>query len=66
MKSKEFLHYINLLSTYGYSLKLIIQMRTKKNKDMLEINNFDNNNLNNKGLSLRTQSRSNMKHKQIN
>ena len=66
MKSKEFLNYIknpvNLLSSYAYSLKLIIQMRAKKNKDMFEINNFDNN-LNNKGLSFRTQSGSNMKHK---
>ena len=66
MKSKEFLNYIknpvNLLSTYGYNLKLIIQIRARKNKNLQELNNFDSN-LCNKGLTLRTQSGTNMKHK---
>jgi len=66
MKSKEFLNYIknpvNLLSTYGYNLKLIIQIRARKTKNLLELNNFDNS-LSNKGLTLRTQSGTNMKHK---
>ena len=68
MKSKEFLNYlknpINLLSTYGYNLRLIIQIRSKQNKEILDINNFDN--INNKCLlSLRTQSDINMNKKQL-
>ena len=71
MKSKEFLNYlknpINLLSTYGYNLKLIINMRNKKTKDFYRINNFDNNNLNNgRSLSLRTQSGKDINHKTLN
>ena len=68
MKSKEFLNYlknpVNLLSTYGYNLKLIIQIRNRKNKDIFEINNFDNN-INKNSLTLRTQSNTNMTHKTL-
>ena len=53
MKSKEFLNYLknpaNLFSTYGYNLKLIIQLRIKKIQDN-----------ENNGLRLRTQSGSDM------
>ena len=56
MKSKEFLNYLkdpaNLFSTYGYNLKLVIQLRTKKIRD----------NGNNR-LRLRTQSGSNVNRK---
>ena len=66
MKSKAFSNYlkdpVNLLSTYGYNLKLIIQIRNQKNKDNLEINNFDNNK---NRLSIRTQSNTNMNHKTL-
>ena len=66
MKSKEFSNYlkdpVNLLSTYGYNLKLIIQIRNQKNKDNLEKNNFDNNK---NRLSIRTQSNTNMNHKTL-
>ena len=47
MKLKEFLNYlknqINLLSTYGYNFKLIIQLRLRKFRYIVELNNFDNN-----------------------
>ena len=70
MKSKEFLNYlknpINLLSTYGYNLKLIINIRNNKTKDIYKINNFDNINLNNKSLSVRTQSSKDINHKTLN
>ena len=47
MRSKEFLNYItnpvNLLSTYGYDLNMIIQIRNSvKNKENIEKNIFDN------------------------
>ena len=47
MRSKEFLNYItnpiNLLSTYGYDLNLIIKIRNSlKNKENIEKNFFDN------------------------
>ena len=47
MRSKEFLNYItnpiNLLSTYGYDLNLIIKIRNSlKNKENIEKNIFDN------------------------
>ena len=68
MKSKEFLNYlknpINLLSTYGYNFELIIQLRIRKVRDILELNNFDNNG-SIKSLSIRTQSGTNMNHKQL-
>ena len=46
MRSKEFINYItnpvNLLSTYGYDIKLIIQIRnSSKNKENIEKNFFD-------------------------
>ena len=47
MRSKEFLNYItnpvNLLSTYGYDINMIIQIRNSlKNKENIEKNIFDN------------------------
>ena len=47
MRSKEFLNYItnpvNLLSTYGYDINMIIQIRNSlKNKEKTEKNIFDN------------------------
>ena len=47
MKSKEFLNYINnpinLLSTYGYDINMIIQIRNSlKNRENIEKNIFDN------------------------
>ena len=70
MKSKEFLNYLknpnNLLSTYEYNLKLVIQMRNKKMKEIINIYNFDNINIYDKELSLRIQSRVNMNHKIVN
>ena len=69
MKSKEFLNYlknpVNLLSTYGYNFELIIQIRVKKYKELLQLNNFDNNKINNKSLTLRTKSGINMNHKKL-
>ena len=68
MKLKEFLNYlknqINLLSTYGYNFELIIKLRLRKFRYIVELNNFDNN-ANIKSLSLRTQSGTNMNHKQL-
>ena len=56
MKSKEFSDYLknpaNLLSTYGYNLSLIIQLRIRKNRERLEQNNDENNN----SLNKRTRS----------
>ena len=47
MRSKEFLNYVanpvNLLSTYGYDLNMIIQIRNSvKTKENIEKNIFDN------------------------
>ena len=56
MKSKEFSDYlknpVNLLSSYGYNLSLIIQLRIRKNREPLEQNNDKNNN----SLNKRTRS----------
>ena len=56
MKSKEFSDYLknpaNLLSTYGYNLSLIIQLRIRKNREYLNQNNDENNN----SLNKRTRS----------